>query len=294
MYFFTADEHYGHANILNHCKRPYRSVEEMDAALIQLHNSVVGENDTVVHAGDFCFGKKRDIAEGYLKQLNGNHIVLKGSHDYWLKDGHEIWEKKIEDEYVVVCHYAMRVWPRSHFNSWQLYGHSHCRLEPLGKQWDVGVDNNEFTPVSFQKLKTIMAGMADNSNLLMPEIESVTDEVIEVIEEAILNEAERVSRDYRFEYCHLCGNLRTDSRKLYELARMNRNYDILMNAWQSFGLSSNGSLHNLLISDSIRDILNFTGAETPRGKALCKFLVKCLQNGTPPEPREMEKAMNST
>jgi calcineurin-like phosphoesterase family protein len=40
----------------------------------------------------------------------------------------------------------MRVWPRSHHNSWQLYGHSHGKLLPIGKQWDIGVDNNDFYP----------------------------------------------------------------------------------------------------------------------------------------------------
>jgi hypothetical protein len=57
--------------------------------------------------------------------LNGTNIFLKGSHDYWLKGTkfHEIWEGRIEKQYVVVCHYAMRTWARSHYNSWQLYGH---------------------------------------------------------------------------------------------------------------------------------------------------------------------------
>jgi calcineurin-like phosphoesterase family protein len=60
----------------------------------------------------------------------------------------------------------MRVWPRSHYNSWQLYGHSHGRLEPVGKQWDVGVDNNNFYPVSFDQLVEIMKNRPDNFNLV--------------------------------------------------------------------------------------------------------------------------------
>ena len=34
MVFFTADLHFGHANIIRHCVRPFASVEEMDAALM--------------------------------------------------------------------------------------------------------------------------------------------------------------------------------------------------------------------------------------------------------------------
>ena len=34
MVFFTADLHFGHANIIRHCARPFASVEDMDAALL--------------------------------------------------------------------------------------------------------------------------------------------------------------------------------------------------------------------------------------------------------------------
>jgi calcineurin-like phosphoesterase family protein len=166
MILFTSDEHYGHTNIIKYCNRPFKSVEEMDEELIRRHNSIVGRDDTVIHAGDFtlCKGQK---ASSYLDRLNGNHILLKGSHDGFLQGvASTIWEGTIDGQYIVVCHYAMRVWPRSHYNSWQLYGHSHGKLEPIGKQWDTGVDNNDFYPVPFEELKVIMAARPDNFNLV--------------------------------------------------------------------------------------------------------------------------------
>lgn len=60
----------------------------------------------------------------------------------------------------------MRVWHRSHFNSWQLYGHSHGKLDPVGKQWDVGVDNNGFYPLSFEDIELLMKVRPNNFNLL--------------------------------------------------------------------------------------------------------------------------------
>ena len=83
-FFFTADEHYGHANIIKYCDRPFASVEEMDAEIIKRHNELVGPQDVVLHAGDFTLMKK-SFAENYIKRLYGTHIFLKGSHDYWLK-----------------------------------------------------------------------------------------------------------------------------------------------------------------------------------------------------------------
>ena len=84
MYFFTADEHFCHANIIKYCNRPFDSVEEMDKAIIDRHNSVVQPKDTVIHVGDFCMSKNRGMVESIVKQLKGKHIFLRGSHDYWL------------------------------------------------------------------------------------------------------------------------------------------------------------------------------------------------------------------
>ena len=161
MHYFTGDQHFGHANIIRFCDRPFATVEEMDAEIIRRHNEVVGPDDTVVHAGDFHFRGGR-AAQSYLEELNGQHIFVRGNHDRWMgADAPRILEMTLEGQRLVICHYAMRVWPRSHHGSWQLYGHSHGTLAPVGLQWDVGVDNNDFRPVSFARLGEIMAERAD-------------------------------------------------------------------------------------------------------------------------------------
>lgn len=153
MYYFTSDEHYWHKNIIKYCNRPFSSVEEMNNTLIENHNRIVKKNDTTIHAGDFSF-KKEAKTQDIIRQLNGNHIFLKGSHDKWLKEkGLFLWENRIENQYVVVCHYALRTWPCEHYGSWQLHGHSHGELTSIKNQYDVGVDCNNFYPVSFDQLK---------------------------------------------------------------------------------------------------------------------------------------------
>lgn len=167
MYYFTSDEHYFHKNVIKYCNRPFQNIEDMHEEIITKNNKVVKPNDRVIHLGDYTLINNLNEIQKIIKQLNGNHTFLKGSHDYWLKDNSQvIWEKKIENQYVVCCHYAMRVWPRSHYGSWQLYGHSHGNLPPQGKQWDVGVDNNNFYPVSFDQLVEIMKLLPDNYNLI--------------------------------------------------------------------------------------------------------------------------------
>lgn len=107
MYFITSDEHYFHANIIKFCNRPFKNMLQMHTELIKRHNKIVGPKDIVIHAGDFSFAGATATNE-IIKGLNGTHIFLHGSHDYWTSENLPyIWEKKINDKYIVVCHYAM-------------------------------------------------------------------------------------------------------------------------------------------------------------------------------------------
>ncbi len=158
MYFFTADQHYGHKNIIKYCERPFADVDEMDSTIRQRHNSLVTDDDTVVHVGDLAFAKKRP--QQLIDTLKGKHVFIKGSHDKWLHGSPPIWETEIAGHSIVVCHYAMRTWPRSHYGTWHVFGHSHGRLPDQGLSYDVGVDVNGFYPVSFTRLYEIMVAKA--------------------------------------------------------------------------------------------------------------------------------------
>ena len=163
--FFTADSHYQHFNIIKYCNRPFSSVEEMDEALIENHNKVVGPKDEVYILGDFVFAKTSEEVESYTKRLNGKLYLIYGSHDrnvvrfssgfVWKK---EIAKIKVQGQRIILCHYAMRTWEASHYGTWNLFGHSHGKLEEFDNvlACDVGVDAWDFTPVSFDQIKTKM------------------------------------------------------------------------------------------------------------------------------------------
>jgi calcineurin-like phosphoesterase family protein len=81
--FFTADTHFGHRNILRYCNRPWTTIEDHDAALVDAWNSVVGADDTVYHLGDVGLGSS-ELA--FIPLLNGRKILLSGNHDSsWIK-----------------------------------------------------------------------------------------------------------------------------------------------------------------------------------------------------------------
>lgn len=177
--FVTADHHFGHENIIKFCKRPFKTIEEMDNALIDNWNKIVGKNDIIYHLGDFTLGDFK-TAENYFKQLNGKIQVL-GNHWHhdkrWLPAGYfgplilgksddindvryvsiippmivlelEGLGEKERSLGVTLCHYPLAVWDRSHHGAWCLHGHTH-KHDNSGKFiLNVGVDCQNYYPIS--------------------------------------------------------------------------------------------------------------------------------------------------
>lgn len=171
--FFTSDEHYGHRNIIDYCKRPFSCVEEMEEGLVGRHNSVVRPGDLVYHVGDM-FWRPLGL-EGALRimnRLNGMHFYVLGNHEevmkwnpelqsrfIWVRERTKIRPNGGAPSGIVLDHFAGRVWDGSTHGSWQLYGHTHNVLEeePYLLSCDVGVDAWDYTPVSLEQLNTKMA-----------------------------------------------------------------------------------------------------------------------------------------
>ena len=131
----------------------------MDEALVARGNEVVGPEDTVWHLGDFAVRVRPDRAAALLDALNGTKHLIGGNNDPpaireltgWasVRDYAEI---EVDGRSLVLCHYPLRAWNGQHRGSLQLHGHSHGRLKPLPRQFDVGVDAREFRPVTLAEL----------------------------------------------------------------------------------------------------------------------------------------------
>jgi len=89
-YFFTADCHFGHSNIIRYCKRPFKDVHEMNEVIITNWNHRVRPDDMVFHNGDFCFKNSAGGKDGegmthkstyWTSKLNGTIVFIKGNHD---------------------------------------------------------------------------------------------------------------------------------------------------------------------------------------------------------------------
>lgn len=173
--FFTADTHFYHANIIEFCHRPFRSVDDMNETLIANWNKVVGADDIVFHLGDFCLGDSAKWNR-LLDRLNGKIYLILGNHDLrnFRKSYAERFESvamqmhiEVDKQKICLNHYPFLCYDGSNVGVWQLFGHVHtnknntsndaARLKMLfPTQYDVGVDNNDFTPASYAQVKEII------------------------------------------------------------------------------------------------------------------------------------------
>ena len=178
--FFTSDTHWGHFNISKYCHRPFNSRSEMDNALIDNWNKVVPQDGIVVHCGDFMLPHKEDIKEyeKVLKKLNGNILLCRGNHDRIplsiepqgkLISVVDVAMVYVDGVKIMASHYPMLAYPADY----QVFGHIHTLSDGIchgidgdvnnrmrKTQYDVGVDQNGYKPVSYWQLCDIFRNKA--------------------------------------------------------------------------------------------------------------------------------------
>lgn len=83
--YWISDTHFNHQTSLG-WRKQFKSVEEMNAVMVDNWNRTVKPEDTVYHLGDEFLGDSAK-AQQILKSLNGYKILVKGNHstksDHW-------------------------------------------------------------------------------------------------------------------------------------------------------------------------------------------------------------------
>jgi calcineurin-like phosphoesterase family protein len=184
--FWTSDLHFGHANIIRYCDRPFADVDAMNRALVDRWNDVVSPADDVWILGDVAMGPI-DESLAFVGQLHGRKVLLAGNHDRcWSGHGPkaEPWvERYLEagfDEILqsaveatlgtmpVLCsHFPYRGDSRDEERYLAhrpiddglvlLHGHVHERWKVCDRQVNVGVDVWDFHPVTDDELLSAIA-----------------------------------------------------------------------------------------------------------------------------------------
>jgi len=175
--FFTSDLHFWHKNVIQFCNRPWSTVEEMNAGLIEIWNQTVTQNDDVFIIGDMFFCGTAKLKE-IMSQLNGNKYLIQGNHDWGVVKIHRAeefgfkWVQRnqhcirIGHEDVYLCHFP---YDEDHtaevrykemrpvdIGNWLLHGHVHCAWKVRGRQINVGVDVWDWRPVSEVEIQKII------------------------------------------------------------------------------------------------------------------------------------------
>lgn len=185
--WFTSDTHFNHSKILDFCARPFNDITEHDKQLIENWNSVVKMEDTVFHLGDFCWGgfpKWREIRE----QLNGHIILILGNHDVKNRTAgtDQLFDYtsfqmqiQIDGRTVYLNHFPFLCFAHGNVDlyknaySIELFGHIHSgpnsTTDDLSRskliyptQYDVGVDNNDYFPISWENVNNIIDTQVQN------------------------------------------------------------------------------------------------------------------------------------
>lgn len=170
---FISDMHFGHANIINLCSRPFSSVEEMNSSLISNWNLKVRDTDTVYVVGDMFFTGEDPCV--FLKELKGEKILITGNHDRTSLKKHRealdffssvqpYLEISESGHLITLCHYPMLEWygdrrTGSRKLGYHIYGHIHNNvlseyhvLFMKANALNAGADINGFTPATFDEL----------------------------------------------------------------------------------------------------------------------------------------------
>lgn len=188
--YFTSDIHFSHDNIIHSCHRPYKNVEEMNEALINNWNSVVNDDSLVFILGDVSWGNNW---RPFLERMRGRKILILGNHDWknlppqsQLDEFFDVVTQqmhlKIEGREVWLNHFPFLCFNGTYRKPedmvYALHGHIHYGKNSLeGKdiprmdflfpsQYDVGVDMNNYTPISWREIdKKIKFQIENNVNM---------------------------------------------------------------------------------------------------------------------------------
>lgn len=170
MLYFTSDLHFGHRNVINYCNRPFKTVEEMNAYIVDYWNKTVKKDDTIIVVGDFSLHPR--YSQLYVPILNGHKILVSGNHDATFEKGkkylkmierykqdgwasvHNKLQLTINGQTVLVTHFPYRSADGEKYDTRYLkfrelnkglpliHGHLHGKYRKFNSMIDVGFDGD--------------------------------------------------------------------------------------------------------------------------------------------------------
>ena len=141
MDYFISDTHFFHENVIRFDKRPFTSVEEMNAKMRDWWNNTVSTKDRVYILGDFIWLPPSNSEYiKFTKSLNGKKVLIKGNHDNVEKFSSELKncfediksrkEIKLDKKRIIMDHYPLMMYRHdTDSNVFHFHGHTHVTGE---------------------------------------------------------------------------------------------------------------------------------------------------------------------
>jgi len=182
--WLRSDDHFGHQNIIKYTDRPYPHTDAMDSDFIRRHNALVDPDDIVIDTGDLALGNI-DASLACAAALNGRKFLIPGNHDRVSKAGRNkpAYIEKFIPRYEAAGYtvlpeagvtidirgvrFALSHYPYAGDHTERdrhvefrpadeglplLHGHIHTLRRTEGRMFNVGVDVNDFAPVSEEQI----------------------------------------------------------------------------------------------------------------------------------------------
>lgn len=193
--YFTSDWHIGHNSILKFCNRPFKDCAHMHQVLINNYNAIVPEDGICYFVGDMGLCRS-EVMEEVISQLNGIKVLILGNHDKGMEAMYKLgFDVVVYGVTLQICRQRVTIthcplldvyrenttgmrgsdgtenWHRekdhirfstNDCNQYHLHGHIHSpnggkSKKILGKQYDVGVDANNYRPINISKIESWIA-----------------------------------------------------------------------------------------------------------------------------------------
>jgi calcineurin-like phosphoesterase family protein len=199
--WITSDTHYSHKNLCRGTTewrtpsgeipmgstRDFPTIEKMNDTIVDNINLCVGQDDILIHAGDWSFSGFENIIKFYERIICKNiHLVL-GNHDHHIQKNKNDVQKlflsvstrlvfSIEKTLIIVDHFPILSWEDLKNGSIMLHGHTHLPNDKKfgnGRIMDIGLDGNiNFQPYNLHKecfvpllKRPIRSGLYDDHHL---------------------------------------------------------------------------------------------------------------------------------
>jgi calcineurin-like phosphoesterase family protein len=195
--WIISDTHFGHKNICRgvtewrlpdgsvpiHQTRDFSNIGEMNDAIVHGINSVVGQDDVLIHLGDWSFGGFENVKIFRDRIVCQEIHLILGNHDHHIEnnrgDCQELFTSvnhytklMYKFDTLVLMHYPIDSWDGLNKGHIHLHGHVHLptgKIFGKGRRMDVGIDGSLFfVPYSLDnvikivKLREIKSNMDDD------------------------------------------------------------------------------------------------------------------------------------